>query len=69
MTSSIALAQGKEPQDVAKSHTEAHTGEQILGFVVPFFILLHLLHILQGVYCFYMMYSPNRPKGQTDLLV
>lgn len=68
ITSSMVLPQGKEPPEVAKSHTEAHTGEQIPGFVVPFFILLHLLHVLQRMYRFYMKYSLNRPKGQTGLL-
>lgn len=48
-TSSMALTQVREPPDVAKSNTEAHTGEQILGFVVPFgpVLTLNLLHQLQ----------------------
>ena len=48
-TSSMALTQVREPPHVAKSHTEAHTGEQVLGFVVPFGPVpcLLLLHPLQ----------------------
>lgn len=45
----MALTQVREPPDVAQSHAEAHTGEQILGFVVPFgpVARLLLLHPLQ----------------------
>lgn len=45
----MALTQVREPPDVAQSHTEAHAGEQILGFVVPFgpVACLLLLHPLQ----------------------
>lgn len=44
----VFLLHDSEPSDIAKSHTESHTGEQILGFAVPFwpassFVLLHLL--------------------------
>lgn len=48
-TSTVLLTQVREPPDVAKSHTEAHTGEQILGFVVPFWPVpcLFCLHSLQ----------------------
>ena len=49
----MALTQVREPPDVAKSHTEAHTGEQVLGFVVPFgpvpcLLRLHPLQLLMG---------------------
>ena len=30
------MTQVREPPDVTKSHTEAHRGEQVLDFVVPF---------------------------------
>lgn len=45
----MALTQVREPPHVAQSHTEAHAGEQILGFVVPFgpVARLLLLHPLQ----------------------
>lgn len=48
-TSSMALTQVREPPHVAQSHAEAHAGEQILGFVVPFgpVARLLLLHPLQ----------------------
>lgn len=48
-TSSVALTQVREPPDVAQSHAEAHAGEKILGFVVPFgpVARLLLLHPLQ----------------------
>lgn len=48
-TSSMALAQVREPPDIAQTHAEAHTGEQVLGFVVPFgpVARLLLLHPLQ----------------------
>lgn len=47
----MALTQVREPPDVAQSHAEAHAGEQILGFVVPFGPVAHLLllHSLQVV--------------------
>lgn len=35
-TSSMALTQVREPPDVTESHAEAHAGEEVLGFVVPF---------------------------------
>lgn len=45
----MALTQVREPPHVAQSHAEAHAGEQILGFVVPFgpVARLLLLHPLQ----------------------
>lgn len=51
LTSSMALTQIREPPDVAQSHAEAHAGEQILGFVVPFgpvtrLLLLHPLQLI-----------------------
>lgn len=53
LTSSMALTQIREPPDVAQSHAEAHAGEQILGFVVPFgpvarLLLLHPLQLVIG---------------------
>lgn len=47
----MALAQVGEPPDVTKTHAEAHTGQQILGLVVPLgpvprLLLLHLLQLL-----------------------
>lgn len=32
----MALAQVREAPDIAQPHTEAHTGEHVLGLVVPF---------------------------------
>lgn len=48
-TSSVALTQVREPPHVAQAHAEAHAGEQVLGFVVPFgpVARLLLLHPLQ----------------------
>ena len=50
-TSTVALTEIREPPDVAEPHAEAHAGEQILGFVVPFgpacnLLLLHPLQLL-----------------------
>lgn len=48
-TSSMALAEVGEPPDVTQTHAEAHAGEQVLGFVVPFGPVARLfyLHLLQ----------------------
>lgn len=45
----MALTQVREPPHIAQPHAEAHAGEQILGFVIPFGPVAHLLllHPLQ----------------------
>lgn len=48
-TSTMALTQVGEPPDVPQSHTEPHTGEHVLSFIVPLRTVssLDLLHVLQ----------------------
>ena len=41
----MALAEVGEAPDVAQPHTEAHAGQHVLGFVVPFGPVPSLLHL------------------------
>lgn len=50
LTSSMTLTQVREPPHVSNANAEAHTGEDVLGFVVPLgpVLGLHPLQILIG---------------------
>lgn len=45
LTSSVALAEIREPPDVPQPHAEAHAGQHVLGFVVPLRPLSSLLQL------------------------
>lgn len=55
LASSMTLTQIGEPPDISKSHTKPHTGQHVLGLVVPFWsvsslFLLQLVQLLMGQY-------------------
>lgn len=55
LASSMALTQIGEPPDISQSDTKPHTGQHVLGLVVPFwsascFFFLQFVQLLMGHY-------------------